>query len=56
MTPEEQNEAIRAAFANDDYLPQEPELKQALDKYILVQPKGTVKFNEASTLIGAYSQ
>ena len=36
LTPEEQNADIRAPFANDDYLPQEPELKQALGNYILV--------------------
>ena len=30
MTPEDQNDAIWEAFSNDDYLPQEPYLKQAL--------------------------
>ena len=41
MKPEEQNAIIRALFANDDYLPQKIELKQAVGKYSLVQPRGT---------------
>ena len=40
MTPEEQNTAIWGEFSNYDYFPQEQEIKQALGKYILVQPRG----------------
>ena len=56
MTPEEHNVAIWAAFENDDYLPQEPELKYALGKYSLVQPRDTSLLHDASALIDAYSQ
>ena len=55
MTPEEHNADIWAAFANDDYLPQEPELKQALVKYSLVQPRSTALSHDVSALIDNYS-
>ena len=41
MRTEEQNAEIREALSNDDFLPQELELRQALGKYSLVQPIGT---------------
>ena len=56
MTPEEQNTAIWAEFSNYYYFPQEQEIKQALGKYILVQPRGTVLLHDTSALIDAYSQ
>ena len=55
MAPEEQNAAIWYAFLDDDYLHQEPELKQDLGKYSLVQPKNTTLSHNATELIDAYS-
>ena len=52
---EEQNAAIWDAFSNDEYLPQETELEQALGKYSLVQPRGTDLLHDTEALIGTYS-
>ena len=56
MTPEEKNVDIWAAFSNDDYLPQEPEQKQALGKYSLVQPRGKELSQDKAALVDAYSK
>ena len=56
MTPEEQNAAIWEAFADDECLPQEPDLKQYLVKYSLVQPIDTALLHDVSALIDAFSQ
>ena len=56
MTPKEQNVAIWTAFVDDEYLPQEPKLKQYLVKYSLVQPIDTVLLHDVSELIDAFSQ
>ena len=56
MTPKEQNVAIWAAFADDEYLPQEPKLKQYLVKYSLVQPIDTSLLHDVSALIDAFSK
>ena len=56
MTPEKKNADISEEFVNDDYLPQEPELKQALGEYRLVQSRVPLLSHDASALIDAYSQ
>ena len=56
MPPEEENTDIWDAFANDEYLPQEPEPKQALGTYSLVQPRGTTLKHDPSALIESCSQ
>ena len=56
MTPEEKNVDIWAAFSNDDYLPQEPEQKQALGKYSLVQPRGKELSQDKAALVDTYSK
>ena len=56
MTPGEYNADIWATFENDDHLTQEPELKQVLGKYSLVQPRGTALLHDASELFDTYSQ
>ena len=57
MTTEEQNAAIRYAFANDDTLPQEKELADALGKSTsLVQPRKQALAHPAASLIDAYAK
>ena len=56
MTPEEHNAAIRSTFANDNNIPHNTELKQALGKNRLVQPINTDSLHDAASLIYAYSK
>ena len=57
MTAEEQNAAIRQAFVNDDTIPQETELKNAIGKSpSLVTPRNEALLHAAAKLIDAYSK
>ena len=58
MTAEEQNAAIRAAFTNDDTMPQETELRDAIGKNrpSLVHPRERALLHRAAELIDAYSK
>ena len=57
MTKEEQNAAIRYAFANDDTLPRETELTTAIGKSTsLVQPRHQALEHPAANLIGSYAK
>ena len=57
MTSEEQNAAIRAAFTNDDTMPKEKELKEAIGKMpSLVEPRNEALLHAAASLIDAYAQ
>ena len=54
MTAEEQNAAIRAAFANEDTIPQEKELLDALGKIpSLTKPSNQALSHAAAALIDA---
>ena len=57
MTREEQNAAIRQAFVNNDTIPQEKELKDAIGKIpSLVSPRNEALLHAAAELIDAYSK
>ena len=57
MTAEEQNAAIRAAFANEDTLPKEKDLLDAIGKIpSLVEPRKEALLHVAAALIDVYSQ
>ena len=57
MTAEEQNAAIRAAFANKDTLPKEKDLLDAIGKIpSLVKPTKEALLHAAAALIDAYSE
>ena len=54
MITEEYIVGILDIFANYKYLPQEPKLKQALDKYILLKPRATDLSHNMAALIDVY--
>jgi hypothetical protein len=57
MTGEEQNAAIRQAFVNNDTMPHEKELKDAIGKIpSLVTPRNEALLHAAAELIDAYSK
>lgn len=58
MTAEEQNAAIRAAFTNDDTMPKERELREAIgtSRPSLVHPREQALLHRAAALIDAYSK
>ena len=57
MTAEEQNAAIRSAFANEDTLPKEKDLLDAIGKIpSLVKPTKEALLHAAAALIDAYSE
>lgn len=58
MTAEEQNAAIRQAFTNDDTMPKERELRDAIGKTrpSLVHPREQALLHRAAALIDAYSK
>ena len=56
MTIEEPNTVTWTVFSNNEYLFQEPELKQDLGNYTLVQPRTTALSHDAEELIDTQSQ